>query len=918
MALCCPYCGQSISVRGAGPGQYAPKCPKCARAFLLTVSQEDAAPGAKMTAAPLGPEGPQPAGPPAEPDPRTDAKADDVTLDWIPRRDALPRDADGTEPTIAVEVRGGPREAAEEESRGVPSPMTAAEEAGLLAGGVPERLGGYHILKPLGQGAMGAVYLARQASLDRDVALKTIHRRMSQDPVFVARFTREAYAAAQLVHHNVVQIYDLGVDRSVHYFSMEYVDGQTLAQLVKRHGRLEPEVAVGYVLQAARALKFAHDHGMVHRDVKPGNLLLNAHGVVKLADLGIVKVPPRAGPAAGPLPAEGESPAGPPPSTPEATLSSRIMGTPAYMAPEQSEDATRVDARADIYSLGCTLYDLLTGRPPFRGTTAREIITKHRTEPVVRPDLLVDRVPKELSAVVMRMVAKSPSDRYQDLGEVIGDLERFLGISEAGSVVRWEEHAKTLEQCADRFHACPMARLRSQVLLGLFSLCTTLLLLGIVLSRPLFVGGVAGAMLLGAAAYFVVSGSMEKTYLFTKVRALALGFGGRDWLVGIGTVLLLWLVLWLFGYLAVWLVLFLLTAGGAVAFYVFVDRRIGLWRAEPIRKVQEMLKGLRLRGEEEAAIQRFVARYAGEGWEEFFEALFGYEAKLAARRAWGLGEGGRPRKRFGGWRDPVIRWIDDNLRARQEEKDRKHLQGVEENGLLAEGVSAAEARVRAENAAQAMVCRAAELRGSVSRRSPRDAAAEKSPSVQTALESAREAGFRRGVDWLGAIGGAISFLLNAVFGQRTRFLLGCLLVAGCVLWMHQNGMIERFPATYEKVRDEVRAAVEEGRAESLLEKTGPLAVELSGEHRPLDWPPVPREWTEPFSSFNPGVAGLVLILSSLVGGWKIAAFLFPAAAIMVLGHTTGVPGLLEPMANSVVSLGAGLGLALAGFIFGRE
>src|SRR5205085_2442713 len=152
-------------------------------------------------------------------------------------------------------------------------------------------LGGYEIVKELGHGGMGAVYLARQLSLDRNVALKVMKPEWAQDPVFMARFTREAYVAAQLVHHNVVQIYDIGIDRNINFFSMEFIEGQSLGDLLKREKKLKPDAAVGHILQAARGLKFGHDRGMIHRDIKPDNLMLNTQGVVKVADLGLVRKP---------------------------------------------------------------------------------------------------------------------------------------------------------------------------------------------------------------------------------------------------------------------------------------------------------------------------------------------------------------------------------------------------------------------------------------------------------------------------------------------------------------------------------------------------------------------------------------------------------------------------------------------------
>jgi serine/threonine protein kinase len=318
---------------------------------------------------------------------------------------------------------------------------------------VPSTLGGYQMLKELGRGGMGAVYLARQISLDRNVAVKVMRPEWTSDPIFVARFTREAFAAAQLVHHNVVQIHDIGAERDTNFFSMEFVEGESLGDIVKREGKLDAEVAVGYMLQAARGLALAHEQGMVHRDIKPDNLMLNRHGIIKVADLGIVKTP---GAAEAIRPADDRR-AAPKPANPSApthvTMAGIAMGTPTYMAPEQARDASKVDARADIYSLGCTLYVLVTGRPPFEGKTAVEVITKHASHPIVPPEAIVKRVPKALSEIILKMVAKRPEDRYQTMQEVVKSLEKFLGIEGSGPFSPREEHAQTLEEAAAAFRA---------------------------------------------------------------------------------------------------------------------------------------------------------------------------------------------------------------------------------------------------------------------------------------------------------------------------------------------------------------------------------------------------------------------------------------------------------------------------------
>ncbi|HRX83254.1 MAG TPA: serine/threonine-protein kinase, partial [Pirellulaceae bacterium] len=357
-----------MKLRDAKPGNYKPKCSKCEQRFELDV-RTDGKPIVRLPSTPA----------------TASSQKTVVDLDATVIASNLPDvssvDSFSEQPTVGDELTGN-------EATAIEATVPAERSR------VPERLGGYRIIRELGSGAMGAVYLAKQVSLDRLVALKVIQRRFAKNPTFLARFTREAYAAAQLTHHNVVQIYDLGTDGQTSFFSMEYVRGKSLAELSEDQGPMEPKTAVGYILQAARGLEFAHSHGMVHRDVKPANLMLNAQGVVKVADLGLVKTPD----------SDGEQLDAADLNTPNAsslasarsnvTMRNAVIGTPNYMAPEQAQNASNVDHRADIYSLGCTLYSLLTGRPPFAGDTVMEVISKHRIEPVVRPELVVDKIPR--------------------------------------------------------------------------------------------------------------------------------------------------------------------------------------------------------------------------------------------------------------------------------------------------------------------------------------------------------------------------------------------------------------------------------------------------------------------------------------------------------------------------------------------
>lgn len=786
-------------------------------------------------------------------------------------------------------------------------------DAGTLASGSPRRgessgstwkipdvLGGYRIVKELGRGAMGAVYLANQISLDRLVALKLIDRKWADNPVFIARFTREAYAAAQLVHHNVVQIYDLGLDKDVNFFSMEFVKGRSLAEEVEQHGRLDPDVAVGYVLQAARGLEFAHNQGMIHRDVKPANLMLNDLGVVKVADLGLVKTA-----GAPKLHAEAYNEAQDPSgkkitqlAAADVTFADQAMGTPDYMPPEQAEDAANVDHRADIYSLGCTLFVLLTGKPPFQGTTALEVMKKHFTDEIVRPDELVSRVPREVSEITLRMAAKRPEDRFQSLGEAIDAMEEYLGVQGERQLSPDEEHADALENCARRFHEMALVKLRSKAILGFFAACAAIAAVAMFIS-PKFAGAAVGLAALTGAAYFVASGVTQKHHLFTKVREVVFSSTWGDWLTWAAGSLVFVAALWVFGWLWLWIGVLVLAVALAVGFHFTVDRQIAAQREQPLQEIEKILKRLRLRGMDEVAVRNFLAKYAGRHWEELFERLFGYEAMIETRRHFARqGESGR-RARFQPWRDPIIRRLDTRLKRIREQRERKHLEKVEQKGFQAEGLGKQEARQRAEQAASVMVEHAADVRKSLVEGSPAASGPEgetpfqRRERIKAMLAAAREEGQRRREQR--AFADKVTAILSLFIGQRARFLLGVLLVVGCVFWMHKNNLLPD--------------QIEQG-SESLV------SVMMQSDfkkYEPLELPVVGRF----FRSFNPGAAGLILIASSLIAGLRICLFVLPAAAVVWLGPSLGMPS-VPGLTPQSLSIAIGVGLAVLGVFFGRS
>lgn len=267
-----------------------------------------------------------------------------------------------------------------------------------------QQIPGFKIMQKIGAGAMASVYKARQLSLDRIVAIKILPKRLSEDAEFVDRFYKEGQAAARMNHNNIVQAIDVGEYGGYHYFVMEFVDGDTVYDhLVKNKTYSEPE-ALNIILQIARALEHAHKRGLIHRDVKPKNIMITKDGTAKLADMGLAR---QADDVAA---AEAEK--------------GRAFGTPYYISPEQIRGVMDVDFRADIYSLGGTLYHMLTGRVPFEGPTPTAIMQKHLKQPLVPPDHINKTLSTGLAEVVERMLAKNRENRYGSTTDLIVDLER--------------------------------------------------------------------------------------------------------------------------------------------------------------------------------------------------------------------------------------------------------------------------------------------------------------------------------------------------------------------------------------------------------------------------------------------------------------------------------------------------------------
>jgi serine/threonine-protein kinase len=255
-------------------------------------------------------------------------------------------------------------------------------------------IAGYRLDEKLGAGSMGTVYKARQLSLDREVAIKLLSPHLARKKDYVERFLREARAVAKLNHPNVISGIDAGEENGVRYFVMEFASGMTVGELLTRGGAMDESRVLRVALQIARALEHAHDAGLVHRDVKPDNILLTKDHVAKLCDLGLAKDSPEEG---------------------------RALGTPAYISPEQAQGLADVDIRSDLYSFGCTLYHMLTGRQPYSGN-AKVVMIKHLTEEAAPIQSIEPDVSDAMTAIVERLMRKQTIDRFASPRELLGKL----------------------------------------------------------------------------------------------------------------------------------------------------------------------------------------------------------------------------------------------------------------------------------------------------------------------------------------------------------------------------------------------------------------------------------------------------------------------------------------------------------------
>ncbi len=314
--------------------------------------------------------------------------------------------------------------------------------------------GRYESRRRVGSGGMAEVYLAYDQLLDREVAVKALNDELASDPQFVERFRREARAAARLSHPNIVALHDYGATDDAYFIVMEFIDGQTVGDLVEAKGAMDPVRVAEIASDVASALERAHHSGLVHRDISAGNVMISSSGETKVTDFGIARVMDE--------------------HDQQTTVGAKtVFGTAAYISPEQAQGQS-VDERTDLYSLGVVMFEMLTGRPPFMAENSLALASQHVLNDPPRPSILNDAIPPPLDAVVLRALAKRPEERFESAAEMREELGRFVAGKKVRSTLVLDEPVPSLELPRERvanarrsFNPMPLA---VALLMGLLAL----------------------------------------------------------------------------------------------------------------------------------------------------------------------------------------------------------------------------------------------------------------------------------------------------------------------------------------------------------------------------------------------------------------------------------------------------------------
>jgi eukaryotic-like serine/threonine-protein kinase len=754
-------------------------------------------------------------------------------------------------------------------------PSVSSEAGAGLPRDLPRVIGGYRVTGEPGRSRIGPVVRARHVPTGRAVDLSILKTEWACLPAFVARLTRDACAVTPVEHPNLVRLYEVGEAQGRFFFATQRIDGPTLAERVSSQGPLAAREAVTHLLQAARGLRFAHAQGLSHGAVGADCLVVSDDGHTKVSGLGLSATP--------------ESVA--------AEAAKEATG-PIPLGAEPENQALIPAVRADIRGLGATLVHLLTGRPftpDAGGSDAGSLVARG--------------VPANMVELVRRLLDAQPGTGITDCGQLIAVLEQILTAKKPGALAPSEEDSRVLATCADTFRASPSARMRSQLILGGVAVCGLVILLSLLIHQPRLAFSFLGLGLMTGLARFILRGWHGESDVFPDVRALVLECRASDWLIAGAGVLLLVASLLVLHLLRAWLGFAAMAVTMAVGLRLLVDSKVDSERHDALEQARTLVKNLRTQGVSEEAIRGLVRGASGSDWEEFFESLFGYEAKLAARRPSERGLKGLLYRKHGAWRDWVMPWVEAVRAARRSERETALFQSIEVRALVASGINLLTARRKSKRIAEAMVAVATEARAAARRPHVEAFTPAGEPLMAAAIRKAAETPEEVLAEREhGLIGTRTWWVVDVLTGARLRFLLGAALVAGFLVWAHQNKIYST-----DQIKDAATKAFEN--PETLRDAR--IDVHLpAGATTPLQTSFLPGPIARLFHDFNPGVAGLILIVSAFFRGSRVGYFAIPGAAIALFGPSLGLPR-IGPLDPERASMAVGAGVAALALFFGR-
>lgn len=521
-------------------------------------------------------------------------------------------------------------------------------------------------------------YNARDRHMERDVLIKLLRPLAMQDPERLTRFAREGLSARWLDHPNIVDCHEVGEANGFQYHCYERVHGGSLQSIVEASGPLHLRTAVSYALQVARGLARAHEVGIVHRNIRPADLMASSQGNVKIVSWKYAKFGRETQAESRQMSNDDRMIVNA--AMENVTSIGSSLGDPEYISPEQARDASTVDSRTDQYALGCTLYYLLTGVPPYTGTSSLEIQSKHQYE--YKPiEKWIDDPPHTLTHALNKLLAKDPNERFESMDKVVAALENVMGIrhkreEEEDENKVWgdgkmpksapdpaslsQEH-RVFGKSQEAFYRAPWRGLRAIVK----PLC---FLLPIVAMLAIFATGAKigpastfqlaltpiGLLVFGFLWNVVLDGLINKSPLFLYVRRAMLRQNPMGWVLTIAGVLVAIIFLYYLGLLIYWAIVAVLGLGIALVYQLALVVPLRMQRAESINEAREQIRTLRSLGFAEEGIQEGVFNACGKHWEEFFEALFDYDRMIEARHKFVSRRKGIKRKRYAAWRDRLI------------------------------------------------------------------------------------------------------------------------------------------------------------------------------------------------------------------------------------------------------------------------